>query len=352
MESVITKRARLHDEYYGAFSFFSMLPLEIIFMILEYVFVAHTRHGQCLKASFNFFLTCKGAHLLGISFYRHIYRFVGGVCDDYVPPFEVFTKTLQELSWSAHSKNALALMRIGIDKTLTVNRGLYTDRLTPSPFKMSYSISTMDAKMKCPALTRVILSTEGPNAIETIIDHALVDTIPRKEWLLRLKRESPEYLVQIAYFLDQGFPTLVSLIDSLTKWRDVAVYLYKLSVQQIGKLLTILQPDWLTCWRDVFDTWNWQDDLTEAVVLYAPEWLLRLPYTEGGDDNPLFHSSNIEEALWFDYKVKTCNGESRLAGVMPQNIAISSHMASFGNPKSALGFEEHVMSLGGTVTWK
>jgi hypothetical protein len=91
-------RLRLQGKLYGAFSFFSRLPLELLYCILEHLLVHDLRNTGSPWASVGLLSTCRDARALLPGWCAHAHRILGGI------------PTQQELGVSFYLK-ALCLVR-------------------------------------------------------------------------------------------------------------------------------------------------------------------------------------------------------------------------------------------------
>lgn len=353
LENVIAKRARLHVEYYGPFSFFSMLPLEIIFLILEYVVKAHVQERKPMRQSYNLLLTCRDANQLSGAWATHLFSRMGGVRQDWAPPLAKLCCNLELLQDDKFK--CFKMLRLGIDPRVAVERGLSkVPVLTIGWFNEPAQI---ESKFVCAEFTRLLLSFPGVNPLLCVVSYGLVDTIPWDEWLRRVKQERFVDLVNwdAGWYHSLWPKTLISLVDCAARWRSVFVKtLQKGMFELMAQLFPLAQEGWFSFWESL-----WQivpgttEKLLETIIDYAPEFMLRLPGVEGGsiDTSPLFSECiMIVETVWRDLE-HFQKGKSRLVGLVTLDKTYKVSLGHFTNPQSAILFEEHMGRLGARVEW-
>lgn len=325
LENVIAKRARVHVECYGPFSFFSMLPLEILFYIMELVFSFHFRDRCTLGGSFNIFVTCKAAFSLKDTWYNYIYARLGSISCNFMPPVEVFLAKFPK--YSSQLSAGVNLLEMGIDPFKVANGGI----ICLSQPQLMSGLRVIPKELKCAEMTRTLVKFDGLRPLDIIIHNDMVDTIPYREWLARVKREKLEHILSDDYFFMHEYRTVLSLVN-----RDTCTAIFNATlrhkrrigcefVERLGKMLTLIQPCWFTCWQDIYSFAHWDDALIEAVLRYAPTHLLTLPFITGGgvEDNPLFNDINFERLVDIDVGIIKSEGRpSRLNGVVMLNRTI------------------------------
>lgn len=76
---VRAKRTKLHHDIYGPFSFFSQLPLELLYAVLQHVLVDDLRHPSQPSACVALLSTCRRARALLHGWSVHAYGLMGGI---------------------------------------------------------------------------------------------------------------------------------------------------------------------------------------------------------------------------------------------------------------------------------
>lgn len=361
LENVKAKRARLHVECYGPFSFFSMLPLEIIFLILEHVFKVHVREGLPACDSYNFLLTCRDAYQLSGAWATHLFSRLGGIRHEWAPSLPTLCHKLDSLKSEGRKgrNQCFKLLCLGIDPYMMEERGFYhTPCLVISWF--SLNLQLLNSKFVCPEFTRVLLRFTGLNPLSCAVFYGLVDTIPWDEWLGRVKQERFADLVDwdFGWYDSLWQKTLISLVDCAARWRSIFVKtLQKGMFKLMAQLFPLVQEGWVSFWESLWQFVHTKPDTTEklleTIIDFAPEFMLRLPGVEGGsiDTSLLFLERMIVVTVWRDYE-HFQKGKSRLVGLVTLDKTYKVSLGHFANPESAILFEEHMGRLGARVEWK
>lgn len=362
LDSVVAKRLRLHQEYYGPFSFFSLLPLKILFVILEHVVKAHIRDGLPLSQSYSLLLTCRGAHQLSNVWATHLYRRMGGIRADLAPPLG---QLCRELDWllSKPSYNGdrdfASLFILGMD----------TDVLNSFTkivhWKMDFGFvnHTLNPKFVCAEFTRALFryrtSYLGGGVMKFAVKNKLVQTIPWDEWLAYAREVDLRTFADSRLIWDEAESTMLALVDSAPSWKIAfAAVMGHLELKawfpRLRTLFQVVKEGWFTSWYSVHSHLRLREWelILEDILAHAPDFMIALPGVDGGpiEGSPLFAEPvNCAMTIFYDAQ-RHQRGESRLLGVIRLNKTFEVHVDNLV-PEHALLVEQHMERLGGRIRW-
>lgn len=368
LDAVTGAWVQLHHDVYGAFSLFSLLPLELIFVILEHVVRQELAQRCRVSGAFNFFLTCRAASDLRSEWAHHLYMQLGGLCPHLTPPCVLLHTMLTKLAVKQpDQKTCMKFLRLGMDARVARRRNYISLREDEVVLSWRGFRFGVHPRFWTAAVTRAVLSYPGLTPLVLVVENSkeagkMIDTIPLDEFLGCVAKQpfwQDDWLM--SYFGRYNFDALVSLVDAAPKWVGVLKCVMKpsnhsdFSWEQIGKLLAMCQPDWITCWCDISSERGWHRRFIKAVVRDAPQWLLRLPFGKDAADSPLFFPENEAATLMIDYRgaVKAGKvGTSRLSGLAPQAYSVKVKRKPWGWGDEAQSFGIHMRAVGVGVRWR
>lgn len=366
LDAVTSAWVHLHHDIHGAFSLFSLLPLELIFVILEHVVRQELKQRSKVSGAFNFFLTCRAAGALRSEWAHHLYMQLGGLCPNLTPPCVLLRTMLTKLAVKQPDrKTCMKFLRLGMDARVAHRRNYISLREDEVVLSWRGFRFGVHPRFWTAAVTRAVLSYPGVRPLVLLVENSkMIDTIPLDEFLGCVAKQ-PFWRAErlMVYFGSSNFDALVSLVDAAPKWVGVLGYVMKpsndwdFSRQQIGKLLTMCQPDWITCWCDISRERDWNRRnrrFIKAVVRDAPQWLLRLPFGKDAADSPLFFPENAHATLLIDYRAAVKAGKvgtSRLFGLAPQAYSVKVKREHWGWGDEAQSLEIHMRAVGVGIRW-
>lgn len=347
-ETEVAKQQCLY-EIYGAFTYFSVLPLELIFKIVDYVLEDALKSQSTPSLDpYNLFLTCRDAFELRSAWADYLYvRIGGGISKDYRPPLSQFNKCVTVLF--SRYYNSWDLLVLGIDpfKANKHDFGVFKSGL-PIDCK---GYTPLPLKLRCAEFTRQVLRFPGHHSLMCVLKYQLVDTIPWEEWMARVEQESHYSLRQLYIFAQKirDMRTFVQLCETENGWYLVMEFAYETD-GPMDELLGWAKPGWSIPSWFLEPTPGYMDDKPQprTVIFHASDALLR----HGEVIRRLTCQHNIARTLTADWKYKKKHGTSRLVGLidlMGQKVDIE-HW-TFATPEEALDLKKHIESFGGRVNW-
>lgn len=359
LKTIVDKRLRLQEEYYGPFSFFSQLPLELIFVILEHIVKAHIRKGLPVRQSYNLLLTCRGAHQLSNAWATHLYRRMGGIRADLARPLGQFCRELDWLlSKSANNGDRCfaSLFILGMDTDVLNSFTMIVH------WKMDFGFlkHTLNPRFVCAEFTRALLryrtSYLGGGVMEFAVRNKLVHTIPWDEWLAHAREVDLRALADSHIIWDEAESTILALLDNAPSWKIAFAVITNCSnvdFSRLAKIYPLVKEGWFTSWYSIhsLSRRKWEFML-EHILAHAPDFLIQLPGVDDGgiESSPLF-AEPVSFAMTVFYDAQRHErGESRLLGVIKLDKTYEVSVDNFV-PEDALLFERHMERLGGHIRW-
>jgi hypothetical protein len=310
-------RAR-ETEVYGALGRLAVLPTEIVFAILDALFVAEVREyfqlaqrghrGRPPVSAFRLFMACRDTLALREEWCAHAYRRLGGAEDgvdgwawmrfNLLRLMSLITKFPAGRGSSSGGKpiNASNVLTLGI----IPERGWLVDILGPANFckprklrKLSHwwrpgLLSTL------PNTATYLLTIPETRAhfVGMFASTGVHSHIDRGVWLDALRSVRAQEVVTALSTSDRS-DTLVELCDTPDRWAPFFVHNllhdhWSMCPANLVALLRVYQATWFQCWADMGCTTKMKcaDHRVAIMMQHAPQELLDMPQRASGNSGP------------------------------------------------------------------
>lgn len=351
---------RVKVDSLGPFSFFSWLPMEILFMIVEHVVKMNAPRFMCMS-SFNLFLTCKEAYALKEACITHVYLCAGGgLVEGYMPPLPI-VDAKRDSPWE--------LLCCGIDPFVARDRGFYCnmeewdrgfyndhihewDNGGCNQYIHSSNIRLCPSELKCAAVTRVLLKFEGSPALDAAAVNGLVSTIPWEEWMDHVRSKFLQVFSVWWFWTPEGDvrrQTILALCEDQSTWRDAwTICRRRVVARQPGQTYTLLraiQPGW------EIPIFSYDEDDVHIIVFNAPDFVLADPTVRAGLARD---RDTVLRATILDWIYSQKIGRTRLHDLLLDNHApyTIDFYEFFDTPALAVGFEQYMHARGASIEWR
>lgn len=292
-------------EVYGALGRFAMLPVEIVFAILDALFMAELREYPPVcwtlepdrppVSAFRFFLTCADARALRNDWCVHAYRLLGGA-ENVVDGWQWMQHWLPDVvSFITNSEAALVFCTGIIPERGRLGEVTHANFCDPRRLQTVAARWHSDAVNACPNTAAYLLRFPETR-------HEFVGLLARTGaskalgpgvWLGALRcLPVPDAVQILSRFDEAGAITALCAADRHT-WAQFFVHNLLDSkdtrLANLVALLGVYQSGWFQCWDDmglVGAIKTCTSERVMAMVEHAPVELLGLPQRAPGDAGP------------------------------------------------------------------
>jgi hypothetical protein len=307
----------------GPLSCFSLLPAELVFHILDLVFLSDVTSYDCEatyvrshypNSVFCFFVTCKTAHRLREEWCRHLYRKLGGV-EQLPDAFSWMSR-----NWSVILDNCVRPHRIFtfLELGIVLERG-YLTRLTNKTLNEDVEnfVRTISIKPCGPMTLKYVVNHVLTKSVHLswslfrllVYNHA--HTIPRDSWLAvvdhAVEKRSAADVARFLVKCTDPHGAVDRLCTTPANWSAAFWWGLKHGHPQtfINILNKFVEFDEIRCWGDMRQPPEYQSNYLsnlDVFLEHAPQSLLDMPDVVGGTPGraPLI-LDNIDEIMVYKH---------------------------------------------------